>query len=297
MLTQPYVTAESFKAYPTFLELDNLRSGDASPEDQDAQLTNMLLTSSQWADDYVQMGAPDGSIAAHVRTENARLRLARDGRVSYHANHGPVTRLVGLAIGPSPNQLTALTDLSNIWIEDAAQFVGYPAGASAPAMSALQFGPPTVTAELYTAWTYVAGFVSTRLAAAVVAGATSFTVTDSTGIAAGIVLRLWEPGLEEAVTVGQSYVAGSTTVPIVGSLAKAHNPANGAVEVSNLPATVRQAVMNYTISMLMRPATGEEPFANSSVTLSITGRDGKRIDGPGMVAEAKRLLGVYNRVR
>lgn len=295
MLTQPYVTVESFKAYPTFLALGNLVSGDASAADQDAQLNNMLLTASQWADDYTD---ETSSLAAHVQTETARLRVARDGRISYHANHGPVTSLVALAIGASPNSLTPLTDLSNIWIEDSAQFVGFPAGAAAPGMAALQFGPATVTAEMYTRWTYVSGFVSTRLAAAVLAGAASFTVTDPVGITAGIVLRLWQPGAEEAVTVAPSYVPGSTTVPIVGVLKYAHNPAVTATEVSSLPATVRQAVMNYTTSMLIRPATGQDPFAGSSVQLSITNRDGARIDGPSMVAEAKRLLGQgYNRVR
>lgn len=297
MLTEPYVTVASFKAYPTFLELDNIVSGNSNASDQDAQLNEMLLTASQWADDYSQMGAPDGTLSAHLRTENERVRLARDGRISYHADHGPVTDLVALSIGPTPNQLRAVTDLSNLWIEGDAQFVGFPSGGVAPGMATLQFGGPAVNADVYTQWTYVSGFVSTRLAAAVLAGATSLTVTDPTGLAAGVVLRIWQPGLQEAVTIAPSYVGGSTTVPLVAALKHAHDPTATPIEVSNMPSTIREAVIFYTASMLIRPSTGEEPFANSSTTLSITNRDGKRIDGPGMVAEAKRLLGEYGRVR
>lgn len=297
MLTQPYVTASSFKAYPTFIPLTNLRPGDVVAADQDAQLNNMLLTASQWADDQCAMGTPGGSICAHVQTDNVRLRISRSGRISHHADHSPVTALTGLAIGPSPDSLTALTDLSNLWIEDGVQIVGYPAGAAAPALNALQFGAPVTSGEIYARWTYVAGFVATLLATAVAAGDAAFTVTDPTGIVAGTVLRVWDPGLEEAVTVAPSYVAGSTTVPIVGVFAKAHNPTAAAISVSNLPTTVRQAVIFYTMALLMRPDEGvADSFPDSRVSPSIRADDSRK-DGSGLVTEAIRLLQDYNRVR
>lgn len=300
MLTQPYVTVGSFKAYPTFLELANLRSGDSSPAHQDAQLSNMLLMASQWADDQIQMGSGDGSFAAHTRVENARLRLSRSGRISYHPNQNPVTALTALSMGPSPNTLTPLTDLSNLWIEDSCQIVGYPAGAAAPAMSALQFGPPTAAVELYTRWTYVTGYVSTLLAAPVAAGGTSFTVTNPAGIVAGTILRIWDPGAEEAVTVASSYVPGSTTVPITGVLANAHNPAtSGATSVTNLPPTVLQAIVFYAIALLLRPdTTKEDEFPDARVSPSTRSAD-SRLNGSGLVAQATQLLadGGYSRVR
>lgn len=297
MLTQPYVTVSSFKAYPTFIPLTNLRPGDVVAADQDAQLNNMLLTSSQWADDQCAMGTPGGSISAHLQVDNVRLRVSRAGRISYHADHSPVTALTGLAMGPSPSSLTPLTDLSNLWIEDGVQIVGYPAGAAAPAMNALQFGAPVTAGEIFTRWTYVAGFVSTLLAAVVAPGATSCTVTDPTGIVAGTVLRVWDPGSEEAVTVGPAYVPGASTVPIVGTFTKAHDPTAAAIGVSNLPTTVRQAVTFYTMAQLMRPDEGVgDSFPDSRVSPSIRANDSRK-DGSGLVTEAIRLLQDYNRVR
>lgn len=297
MLTQPYVTPASFKAYPSFIPLTNLRPGDVVAADQDAQLNNMLLTASQWADDQSRMGTPGGTISAHLQVDNVRLRLSRSGRISYHADHSPVTALVGLAMGASPDSLAPLTDLSNLWIEDGVQIVGYPAGAAAPALNALQFGAPVTSAEIFTRWTYVAGFVATQLATPVLAGDASFTVMDPTGIVAGTVLRMWDPGVEEAVTVAPAYVPGSTTVPIVGTFAKAHNPTAAAISVSNLPTTVRQAVIFYTMALLMRPDEGVgDAFPDSRVSPSIRAND-SRTDGSGLVTEAVRLLQDYNRVR
>lgn len=297
MLTQPYVTPASFKAYPTFIPLTNLRPGDVVASDQDAQLNNMLLTASQWVDDQCAMGTPGGTISAHLQVDNVRLRLSRSGRISYHADHSPVTALVGLAMGPSPDSLTALTDLSNLWIEDGVQIVGYPAGAVAPAMSALQLGAPVTAGELFARWTYVAGFVATQLAASVAVGASSCTVTDPSGIVAGTVLRVWDPGAEEAIAVASTYVAGSTTVPITGTFAKAHDPSTSPIGVSNLPATVRQAVIFYTMALLMRPDEGVgDAFPDSRVSSSIRANDSRQ-DGSGLVTEAVRLLEDYNRVR
>lgn len=298
MLTVPYVTPASFKAYPTFMPLTNLRPGDVVAADQDAQLNNILLTASQWADDQCAMGTPGGSISAHVQVDNVRLRIAPSGRISYHADHSPVTALIGLSLGSAPNALTAMTDLSGLWIEDGVQIVGYPAGGAAPGMAALQFGAPVTASEIFARFTYVAGFVSPLLAATVAPGATSCTVTDATGIVAGTVLRVWDPGSEEAVTVAPSYVSGSTTVPIVGAFANAHNPTTtGAISIANLTTTVRQAVTFYAMALLLRPDEGVgDAFPDSRVSPSIRANDSRK-DGSGLVTEAIRLLQDYGRVR
>lgn len=81
MLTLPYVTTASFRAYPTFLDVMNLRSGDSSAVDQDQELYNILLAASAWADNYVEMSAADGTLTAHTRTEVARVRTNRTGRI------------------------------------------------------------------------------------------------------------------------------------------------------------------------------------------------------------------------
>ncbi|GAA1030794.1 MULTISPECIES: hypothetical protein [Amycolatopsis] len=295
MLTLPYVTTASFKAYPTFLDVMNLRPGDPVLSDQDAELYNILLKSSAWADGYVRMSAGDGTLSAHTRVERARIRVARDGRISYHTNHNPVTAVTGLSIGMSPNQLTAVTDLTNLWPEDQRQIVGYPGGITSPGLAALQFGSPVVTGELYTQWTYIAGYANTLLGAAVASGASSITVADATGIAAGTVLRIWDPGHEEAVTVAAGYTTG-TSIPLAGVLKFPHDPTSVAIGVSAIPSDVHLAVILYAVALLQRPdSEHEDSFPSTQVKPNT--RVGTANDGSGFVVEAERLLDQYKRVR
>jgi hypothetical protein len=295
VLTLPCVTTASFKAYPTFLDVMNLRPGDPILSDQDAELYNILLKASAWADGYVRMSAGDGTLSAHTRVERARLRVARDGRISYHTDHNPATALTALSIGTSPGQLTAVTDLTNLWIEDQRQIVGYPGGITAPGMAALQFGSPVVTGDLYTQWTYIAGFANTVLGAAVTAGATSLPVADATGIAAGTVLRIWDPGHEEAVTVAAGYTTG-TSIPLAAPLKSAHDPTTTPIGVSSLPSDAHLAVILYAVALLQRPdSEHEDSFPSTQVKPNT--RVGTANDGSGFVVEAERLLDQYRRTR
>lgn len=305
MITLPYVTVASFKAYPTFLDVMNLRPGDASAADQDQELFNILLAASAWADNYTEMGvgggtAGDGTLAAHTRVERGRIRVARSGQISYHAQHNPVSSLTALSIGASPDTLTAVADLSSFWIEDARQIVGFPSGASAPGLAALQFGPPATTSEVFAVWTYVAGYANTLLAADAAAGASAITVADPTGLTGlngGTVLRIWDPGHEEAVTVAPSYVTGSTTVPLTAPLKNSHSgTATTAIGVSALPTDAHLAVILYAAALLQRPDTEKEDTFPSTLVRP-NARVGGTTDGTGFVAEAERLLEPYRRVR
>lgn len=295
MITLPYVTTASFKAYPTFLDVMNLRSGDISASDQDGELFNILLKSSSWVDGYTEMGTPGGTLTAHVRSENARLRVARDGRISYHPDHNPVTALNTLATGQSPNSLVPVTDLSNMWIEDNRQIVGYPGGQSSPGFAMLQFGNASTVAELFTTWNYTAGYANTLLAAAATQGATSIQVQDATGIVAGTVLRIWDPGSEEAITVAGSYTAGSTTLPLTAGLKNGHTNAV-ATGVSGLPSDAHLATILYAAALLQRPDSEDEDTFPATQAKP-NARIGKNTDGSGFVMEAQHLLEPYRRIR
>jgi len=295
VITLPYVTTASFKAYPTFLDVMNLRSGDVSAADQDAELYNILLQSSAWVDNFTAMGVGDGTLSAHTKVENTRLRVGRDGRISYHPDHNPVTAILALSLGTSPNQLAPVTDLTNLWIEDGVQIVGWPGGGAAPGMSALQFGTPVTASEIYAQWTYGAGYANTLLGAAVLAGATSITVADATGIAKGTVLRIWDPGKEEAVTVSSAYTGG-TTLPLTGALKSAHDPASTPIGVSSLPADAHLATILYAVALLQRPdSESEDTFP--ATTAKPNTRVGASSGGAGFVAEAQKILEPYQRTR
>lgn len=295
MITLPYVTVASFKAYPTFLDLQNLRSGNNVAADQDAELFNELLKSAAWVDNVTQMSAGDGTLSAHSRVENSRLRVARDGRISFHPDHNPVTDVTALLLGPSPNQLTPVTDLTNLWIEDSTQVVGWPGGGAAPGMGALQFGTPIPANEVFAQWTYTAGYANTLLGAAVVAGGTSITVPDTTGITKGTVLRIWDPGKEEAVTVSQAYT-GTTTLPLTAGLKNAHDPTTTPIGVSAIPADVHLASILHTCHLLERPDSDAED-AYPGTTMRPNASAGSTRTGTGFLADALALLGPYSRTR
>lgn len=287
MLTVPYVTAAEFRAHPTFLDTQNLRTG-ANQVAQDAALTNALLVASQWADDELDM-----PLAAHRRVEQTRVRPDRSGRLRYHPEHAPVLAVVSASTGPTPGALTASAG-STWWLEqDGRLIVGF-LGGPGPGLAALQFGAPApVDAELLVQWTYLAGWPHTQLATAAAAGETTLAVADAIGIAAGTVLRLWTPAAEEAVTV--TAVAGST-LTLAAPLARAH-PLG--MSCSALPATARQAVITYAAAELLRPAPAaqERPAPGAPATSSTSGDPQRVSGGAGLRAQACRLLASFRRIR
>jgi hypothetical protein len=284
VLTVPYVTVPEFRAHPTYLDTNNLRVANTQAA-QDAALNNALLTASQWADDYLDM-----PLAAHLRVENTRIRPDRQGRLRYHPEHAPVLQLLTVSTGDLPDQVTSL-GTPQAWTEAAGRvLIVYLTGAAG--LGNLQFGaPPAAQGEILVTWTYVAGWPHTQLQLAATTAATQLTVADTTGITAGTVLRLWTPTAEEAVTVAA--VAGQV-LALAAPLAHDH-PAG--MSVTALPPTARQAVINYAVALLARPAPGKEanfPAASATQPSSTSKSNGV---GGGLVADAQRLLGNYQRIR
>lgn len=288
MLTIPYVTVGEFRFHPTFLDSNNLVSAGSQAQ-QDSALFTALLTASQWADQHLY--GHDGSIAAHTRVENARIRPDRQGRLKYHPEHTPVLSVSQIAVGGDPTSQTTETS-PTVWVEqDGRILVAYLAGA-ATNLDRFQFGR-TVSSrdELLVTWTYVAGWAATQLAANVSSGANTVTVLDATGISAGTVLRVWTPGLEEAVTVAS--VSG-TTLTLTGNLSQAHKAGDS---IQALPPTIREAVINKTICELLRPNTAAQQ-QSSGMSMVSTSKDPSRTSGGGRYHEkAEGLLRPFKRVR
>jgi hypothetical protein len=289
----PYVSTAAFQAHPTYLDLDGLRVGSPDPSDQTAELNNILLKASAWADN--QCNQPLG---AHVKVQKFRQRLDRYGRLLVHADENPVVAVTGLSWGYSPTALNVVTDLSGVWVEDDRQIVMTLPGPSIPSLAGLQFGGST--GEVYVQLAYTAGFVATVLGAAASSGATTLTVADPTGIVPGGQYRIWEPGVEETVIVSPSWTPpAATAAPVAASVALAaptqfaHTKGH---DLSGMPAEVRTAVIQYATALLMRPdSTAEDEFPNTSL-----GSDTRRNDprnGTGLIADAARTLSSYGRIR
>jgi hypothetical protein len=283
VLDYPYVMPAEFRRHPTFLDSNNLVTA-ASQAAQDAALFNALLTASQWADDQINM-----PLGAHVRVEHARIVPDRAGRLRYHPEHAPVIDVTGIAVGASPADLAATAD-PQAWVEQDGRIIVAAFPSASTGLDALQFGTTPGIGELFVSWTYLAGYPSTQLAAPATPGATTLSVRAVTGIGAGTVLRLWTPGLEEAVTVAS--VAG-TTLTLVGGVANAHLAGSSC---SSLPTTARQAVINYATAELMRPASAAEQ--SSGPAMSSTSNDRVRTSGgTHLITEARRLLQTFERIR
>jgi hypothetical protein len=134
-----------------------------------------------------------------------------------------------VALGTRPSGLTALTDLSDLWLER--KVVRIPAA--------------TVTSpgrEVFAKVTYVNGFANVTLAANTVVGATSITVDSAVGMFAGLPLTIYSDGTgaTERATVADTYVQGSTTVPLTAALVSAHTAGDA---VSAMPRAVKQATV------------------------------------------------------
>lgn len=287
MLVYPYVSVAEFRQHPTFLDSNNLVTAGTQAA-QDAALYNALLTASEWADDKVNM-----PLGAHTRTEHTRLTPDRTGRLRYHPEHAPVIAVTSMSVGATPDELDPVTD-PQVWVEHDGRIIVAFSPSGGPGLSSLQFGLPPAGGEVLVSWTYTAGYPSTQLTASASAGATTLTVRATTGISAGTVLRLWTPGLEEAVTVAS--VAGSV-LTLTGGLSNAH-PAGGTC--SSLPTTARQAVISYATMLLMRPASAAENIGTPGPDMSSTAGDKRRTGsatGSRLYEEACKLLKSFKRVR
>lgn len=296
------MSVAEFRAAPTWLDSDDLIPGGTSTA-QDDELYNVLLRASAWADDHA---GGNGQIwfGAHTVTEQVRTRITRHGQVLLHPADHPVRQINGLAYGADFQNLTALSSLSQVWIEDNRGLVVsiLPFRGT---FSSIEFGAISQPGgEMFIQYQYVAGYACTQLASSAAQGASQIIVNDATGFVPpatslvgnlqGSVARIWDPGLEEAVTVGSSYTAGSATIPLASNLVNAHN---AGTFVSELPADVRQAVICYAVGLLMRDdVTEDEPFSRTPYgpTARRSKSGGK---AGGLVGEAEKLLHDYKRVR
>jgi hypothetical protein len=294
MPVTPYVSAAAFTAHPTYLDLDDVRSGSDSGADQTAELANLLLMASEWADNRV--GQP---LAAHTVAQNCRARVDRYGNLKIHPDNTPVLSVTSVAYGWTPTALTTVS-ASGAWVEDGRSII-VPAGGGGPWSGSLQFGAPAVGGEMFVQVVYVAGWVATQLAADATAGASTVMVADPAGVTPGGSYRIWDPGVEETVTVSPDWVppvAPAVPVEVAVTLASPTRYAHAAGhDVSGMPADLRLAVTNYTVATLMRPDTAAEDAYPDTPLSSGTRQQDPRKDGSGLVAEAERILSRYRRVR
>jgi hypothetical protein len=250
-----YINASEYKNAPTSIDYDNLVvGGNASA--QDAELSRVILRASSYMNEYLNQ-----SLLAESYTETQRSRITPQGYLSIHPFRNPVVALEAFSYGPYPNNLTSVPDPSYTWFEDQQMIIPLSQiSTNWSSQGPLGFGGGLGTSsQVFCQYTYTAGFVNTAIVTAV-AGQSSLTVTDGTGIVAGQRLRIYDGAFQEQVTVATTYTFGSNTVPLTSALLFDHN---AGAAIGNLPNAIKQACILITTAFI-------KLRGDNSMTMNIT---------------------------
>jgi len=288
LLTIPYLTLEEYKNAPTAIDLDNLVFSSQDPEVQDTELRNVIARASSWADTYCNQ-----VLGATLETEQQRSRVSTDGSIRFHPRFSPVVALTDFNYG-YPTNMASLGDCSIAWIEDQEIIIPNAQLGTWTSQGPLSFGAYNGGPgnQMFLKYTYVAGYTNTLLAVPAVATESTIVVKDGTGITAGQMLSLYDGLNTENVTVADTYVFGSTTVPLVRPLVFDHLVD---VSVSALPPAIKEAVILITTAFL-------KVRGDSSMTMGIVTSANQTIQSGGTryadeLTLAATLLNSYARIR
>jgi hypothetical protein len=137
----------------------------------------------------------------------------------------------------------------------------------------------------------VNGYANTLIASAT-ALATSLTVTNGTGIVAGLHLKIYDGMYSENVVVASTYTFGSTTVPLTTALVYTHT---AGVSISALPPAIKEATILATTAMLK--IRGDASMTMGIGTMPVTDSTGVGQNINSDMTMAMELLKPYRRIR
>ena len=288
LTTIPYLTLEEYKNAPTAIDLDNLVWDSQDPAVQDAELRNVISRASSWADTYCNQ-----VLGATTETEQQRTRYTKwDGSIRLHPRFSPIVALTDFNYG-YPTNMASLGDCSIAWIEEQEIIIPNATLGNWTSQGPLSFGAFNggYANELFVKYTYVAGYTNTVVAVASAVGATQIVVQDGTGITAGQMLTIYDGMNSEIITVANTYVFGSNTVPVSSPMTYAHDVDTS---VSALPPAIKEAVILITTAFLkVRGDSAMNMTVSTTPTIATPGSE-KYGDE---LATAARLLSSYRRIR
>jgi hypothetical protein len=272
----PYVTIDEVKFSPTASTIDfsNLIE-NGSQALQDRALQELINVASVEADNYCF--GPLGTLCATLNTENGRYRANRMGQFIIHPTYWPILEVRKFSVGYGPgagmNDIPLTDDNTSI---ERFQFL-----VTQSASVGLQVGPLSIVggnyqsgSEMFCEWKYVNGWANTFMTADVVPGASAINVQSPLGIYPNQTIQIWDGMNNESVKVASSYDGTSSTIPLTDPLIFRHS---SGVNVSTLPATVKQAVIHLVVAMIKQRGQGGlvlneigEPVAVSGSTVTST---------------------------
>lgn len=251
---RPYLTPAEYLASPTGVDVSQLVVGGTDQQNADA-LVQTIARASSAIDRFCHQ-----VIAATLDTQSGVYKMKRDGTLWIKLDNTPILQVTNVQIGINPSGLTALTDLSNVWIGKKTVKVPL-ANLNFP------YAPPGFTyGDWFAVVTYVNGFANEILTAGVAQGGNTFTLDSTLGLFPGMMPTFYDPGQTEQVTILS--VVGNT-VTITGTFAFAHS---AGVSVSTMPPYVKEACVLYTNAFvkqrgddsIVMPSMGSEPSQTES---------------------------------
>lgn len=250
-----YVTPAEFKAAPTGMDVSQLIPG-GNPAQQIAALVMQLQRASGVADKICRkvLGATLDTQAGSYRVQNDP-NLGPVIRVPLDST--PIVAVAGASVGTTPAAMTALTDLSNVWISKKTATI--PLGGNSCTGTSRWSGKQFASVQ------YINGWVNTTLYALAKPGDVAVTVTSTLGIMPGQQLNLVNTSNSETVTVDPAYIPSNTatnalipiTTPAVGTYAAGDT-------VTNMPQEIKQAVILIAKSLIK--TRGSESIVIASTT-------------------------------
>ncbi|MGN6607968.1 MAG: hypothetical protein ACTHMS_13275 [Jatrophihabitans sp.] len=252
--TQPYITVAEFLAQPTGVDVSQLIPG-ANAAANAAALATQIRKASSYADSLCYQ-----VLAATLDMQSGEYRVWRDGTIRVPLDNSPVVEISNVAVGYRAGQLSALTDLSGVWLDKKIARIPV-AGTSIPYASG--GGATAASGRVFAQVQYVNGYANTILAADAAQGDQSVTVSSALGVFPGMPLGVYDDNAatSEQIVVASTYTQGSTTVPLATPLQFAH--ASG-TSVSALPQAIKLAVTALTSHLIK--TRGAESIALSGVS-------------------------------
>jgi hypothetical protein len=251
----PYVSIDEVLYSPTASAIDfsNLVANGSATVQRRA-LQELIVRASAMADNFVY-GAL-GTLTATVETENGRTRANRQGQIIVHPYFWPILEVRTFKAGYGPGQgLSDVPVTNNNCSIERYQFImtgSYSLGTTVTTLNTIG-STWSYSAPLFTEYTYVAGFANAFLTADAPAGSTTIQATTSIGIYPGLRLTIWDGMNDESVIVADNYNGTSLTIPLTAGTKYNHGTGTN---VSNLPATVKQAVIHLVVSMVKQRGQG-----------------------------------------
>jgi hypothetical protein len=280
----PYITPGEWQNAPTGLDANSIVPG-GQPALQASQLAATIGYASSMVDNYCYQ-----VLAATTDTESGKFRIQRDGTVRIPCDRTPILEVDAVQMGWLPSALTALTDLSNVWIDRKVVTVPVPGSGLGTATVYPVYAPWVGSGgQVYVVLTYVNGYVNTLLTSAATAAATSVVLDSTLGVYAGTVLTISDGQNTEQVTVTTT---PTTSTVAVSALAFDH-PAK--VSVSNLPPAVKEATILLTTALIK--TRGSEAIVMGAIRETPSQKTQTEDGGLEEITLAKSLLDPFRRVR